>query len=369
MRARLCVLIGLAVAVLVGGGAPAGPEVRRLLYVALPGIRNYLEYGGVGVAVFDMDAGHRFVRRIPTPDSDPARRPSNVKGVCASAATGRLYVTTLTHMTCLDLVTEKVLWERAYERGCDRMSLSPDGRVIYLPSLEGPHWHVVDALSGEVIRKLVVNSKAHNTVYGADGKRVYLAGLGSPFLNVAETEGHTLTPPVGPFSAAIRPFTVNRAQTLAFVNVNDLLGFEIGDLRTGKMLHRVEVAGYQKGPVKRHGCPSHGVGLTPDEREVWVVDAFNERVHVFDATRMPPAQGPSIPLRDQPGWVTFSLRGDYAYPSTGDVIETRTRRIVTGLTDELGRAVGSEKMVEIHWRDGRPVRSGDQFGIGRRGER
>ena len=41
-----------------------------------------------------------------------------------------------------------------------------------------------------------------------------------------------------------KPFTINAAQTLCFVNVNDLLGFEVGDLKTGKMLHRVEVTGY-----------------------------------------------------------------------------------------------------------------------------
>ncbi len=158
---------------------------------------------------------------------------------------------------------------------------------------------------------------------------------------------------------------MNGRQTLCYVNVNELLGFEIGDLKTDKMLHRVEVQGFQKGPVKRHGCPSHGVGLTPDEREVWVVDAFNQRVHVFDNTVSPPKQAASIKVRDEPGWVTFSLDGRYAYPSTGDVIEVATRKIVTSLTDEKSTPVMSEKMVEIHFTDAQPVRNGDQFGLGR----
>jgi hypothetical protein len=42
--------------------------------------------------------------------------------------------------------------------------------------------------------------------------------------------------------------------------VNELLGFEVGDLKDGRMLHRVEVAGFKQGVVKRHGCPSHGIG-------------------------------------------------------------------------------------------------------------
>jgi hypothetical protein len=182
---------------------------------------------------------------------------------------------------------------------------------------------------------------------------------------VADTSHHTIVRHVGPFSAPIRPFTVNGRQTLCFVNVNELLGFEVGDLRTGKMLHRVEVQGFERGPVKRHGCPSHGIGLTPDERELWVTDAANSRMHIFDATVLPPRQLESVELRDQPGWITFRLDGQHAWPSTGDVIDVASRRIVARLTDETGAAVQSEKMVEVQFRGGEPVRTGDQFGLGR----
>src|SRR5439155_12035408 len=170
---------------------------------------------------------------------------------------------------------------------------------------------------------------------------------------------------VGPFTSNIRPFTINGSQTLCFVCVNDLLGFEAGDLAAGKMLHRVEVQGFKKGPVARHSCPSHGIGMTPNEKEIWLCDAANKRLHIFDATVMPPKQVASIELRDQPGWVTFSIDGRYAYPSTGDVIEMATRKIVAGLKDENGIDVQSEKMLEIDFKDDQPVRAGDQFGLGR----
>jgi hypothetical protein len=119
--------------------------------------------------------------------------------------------------------------------------------------------------------------------------------------------------------------------------------------------------------VKRHGCPSHGIGLTPDEKELWICDAANSRMHIFDATVMPPKQVASIKVREQPGWITFSLDGKFAYPSTGDVIDLKARKILAGLTDENGGAVHSEKMVEVHFRGREPSRTGDQFGIGRAG--
>lgn len=343
---------------------PAESKERRLLYVAAPGIRNYLEFGGAGILVFDMDKDYAFVKRIETPHSQQ-EKPDNVKGVCACAATRRLYFSTPKRLYCLDLVTEKTLWVKELPGGADRMAITPDGKWLYVPSFEGPHWNIVAADSGDVIAQVDTKSGAHNTVCSLDGARVYMAGLKSPLLTVVETTTQKTVGPVGPFSAPIRPFTVNAARTLCFVNVNGLLGFEIGDLTTGKMLHRVEVKGFEKGTVKRHGCPSHGVGLTPDEKEVWVCDAANSRMHVFDATVLPPRQVTSIPLREQPGWITFSLDGRHAYPSTGEVIDTKTKKIVTALKDEKGRDVHSEKMVEIHFREGVPVRTGDQFGVGR----
>jgi len=339
---------------------------RHFLYVAEPGIRNYVEYGGVGVLVYDMDAGHKFVKRIPTFPEVAGEKPENVKGVAASAATGRLFVATIKRVAAIDLKTEQILWNRTYEGGADRLAVSPDGKILYVPSLEGPHWHAVDSATGDVIAKVVTDSGAHNTIYGPDGRYVYLAGLKMPKLLIADARTHKVVKEVGPFGNMVRPFTINGAQTLCFVNVNDLLGFEVGDMKTGQMLHRVEVAGFAKGPVKRHGCPSHGIGLTPDEKELWLADGANERVHIFDATVMPPKQVATIKLRDQPGWVTFSLDGRYGYPSTGEVIDTRTRKILTALTDEEGRAVQSEKVVEVVMSDGRPTRTGDQFGIGRK---
>lgn len=339
---------------------------RQLLYVAAPGIRDYLEYGGHGILIFDINQGHKFVRRFPSAGVDEKGKPLNVKGICASARTGRLYVSTTRTLMCFDLASDKLLWETPYEGGCDRMAISPDGTVIYLPSLEGPHWHVVNAETGDILRKIVPNSGAHNTIIGRGGKFAYLAGLKSPILRVADIRKHQVVKEIGPFGNVVRPFTVNGDESLCYVNVNDLLGFEIGDLRSGKVLHRVEITGFEKGPVKRHGCPSHGVALTPDEREIWVADATNKRVHIFSNTSMPPKQKDSIELRDEPGWITFSIDGHFAYPSTGDVIETSTRKIVTELTDENGSAVQSEKLLEIDFLGYRPVRVGNQFGLGAR---
>jgi DNA-binding beta-propeller fold protein YncE len=275
-------------------------------------------------------------------------------------------VSTIKRMLCIDLATNALLWNREYEGGCDRMSITPDGRYIFLPTLEGPHWYVVDGSTGDILTRIVRNSGAHNTICSLDGSRAYLAGLKSPFLSVVDTATRAVVSEVGPFGNVIRPFTVNGAKDRCYVNVNDLLGFEIGDMRTGRMLQHVEVPGFKAGPVKRHGCPSHGIGLTPDERELWLCDGANSHVHVFDMTGSSPRLTHSFALRDQPGWVTFTIDGRFAIPSTGEIIDVARKRIATTLSDEQGKPVQSEKLLEIVFSDGRPTRAGDQFGIGRR---
>jgi len=343
----------------------AQSSIHHYLYVATPGVRNYLQYGGHGLLVFDMDNGFKFIKRIATAGLDKKGQPSNVKGIAVSLYTNCVYISTLQSMQCIDLLTEKLLWEKTYEAGCDRMSISPDGKTIYLPSLEGDDWKVVDAKTGNVLNRIVTHSGSHNTVYGSDGKKVYLEGLRSNLLTVVNTSDQSIASTIGPFYNHIRPFTIDAKQDRCFVNTDSLLGFEIGDLHSGKKTAHIEVKGFHTGPVKRHGCPSHGIALTPNEKEIWLADAFNESIHIFDIGKNEINQNKSIKLSDQPGWITFSIDGKFAMPSTGDIIDANTKDIIARLTDETGARVQSEKMVEIQFSEKKLFKAGDQFGIGR----
>ena len=349
---------------------PATPGMRaateqHLLYVASPGVRNYVEYGGIGVLVFDIDHGYKFLRRIPTWDVPEGSKPENVKGIAASAKTGRIYVSSLDIVIALDAVSGKKIWDKKYDGGCDRLAISPDGKVLYVPQFEGGAWHVVDAATGDVLATIPAALGSHNTIYSANGEHVYLASLHSPTLLVVDPKTRKTASDVGPFSDSIRPFTISGNNTLVFVNVNGLLGFEVGDLRTGKKLYRVEVKGFKQGPVKLHGCPSHGIALTPDEKELWMADCANNSIHVFDATVMPPKQMNSIKVRDCVGWISFSMDGRVAYSSTGEIIDAITKKVITTLEDEAGRPVESEKLLDLIIADGKVIRAGNQFGVGK----
>jgi len=347
-------------------------KMHRYLYVASPGIRDYTDQsGGHGVLVFDVEDNWKFVKRIPTGSywgGGTSGKPVNVKGFMASSITNLMYVATIRDLMCFDLKTDTLVWQISHSDEYDRGALSPDGKVIYQAPFYKDFWYVIDAFTGEEITRVNVDQEgmmSHNTIYDHDNKRAYASGTASPWLNVMDAVNRNVIRKVGPFRAAIRPFTINGPGTLAYVNLNGLLGFSIGDITTGEVLHRIEVEGYgTSGTLDRHGCPSHGIAMTADETEVWVVDGYNDYVHVYDNTQMPPVKKTSIKTVDFPGWVTFGMGSKHAYPSSGDIYDVKTKERLGRLVDDEGRDVQGEKMLEVDFIGDEPVRAGQQFGQG-----
>lgn len=363
-----------AIAFLAAVTAMAGPQAQqtqRFLYAALPGVGggNNLNYGGAGILVFDIDHGHTFVKRVPLQGTPPSSGvQESVKGIAAHAQTGRLYVSTSRRVAAYDLVSDKMVWEQTYDgRGTDRIALSPDGATLYAPELGAPKWAVADARNGALITSIDKPGTAHNTQFSDDGRRVYFEAQGNTrTVSVVDAKTRAIVNEIGPFGNVVRPFTFNGKETLLFANVNGVLGFEVADLRSGAVLHRVDVPGVTPGRSPTHGIPSHGIAMTQDETEIWVADNANNYVRIFDATVMPPALKASVKVRDEPGWITFGIDGTLAYPSTGDVVDVRTKLIVATLQDEHGANAESEKMLEIDFAGGRPVAAGEQFGKGKK---
>jgi len=336
-------------------------QLRRYLYVAVPGAENDVEYRSApGILVFDIDDEHKFVRRIPLWPASADGQVETVRGIAADVKSRRLYVTTVKRIAAIDLTTEKIAWEKTYDgHCCDRLAVSPDGTTIYAPAFGSPKWYVIRAATGDLVTTVSIAGWPRQTIYARDGRLVYLGAWESKTLSVADTATHKVVKEVGPFSGSLCPFTVNSRETLVFANVDELVGFEVGDLRTGLILDRVVVEGFQMQAAPKYECASHGIAFGPNERELWVADGVDNRLHVFDATTYPPTPSKTtIAVRAQPRWIVFGLDGRYAYPSTGDVIDAATKSIVATLEDEHRAPVQSEKLLEIDFSEGRPVNAG-----------
>jgi DNA-binding beta-propeller fold protein YncE len=355
---RWLLILGLLTSAALGA---AGQQTReqRLLYVAMPGSEDSDPDRSVRILVFDIDNAHRLIRRIalwPPARGDEAE---TVRGLAAYARTGRLYVSTTKRLAAIDLVTNTIVWEKSYESHCcEQMAVSPDGETIYAPAFGSPRWYVIRAATGELRASIGVTGWPRTTIYSRDGRYAFLGAWESSILSVSDTARHEVVRTVGPFGGAVCPFSVNARGTLAFANVDGLVGFEVGDVQTGLILDRVAAEGYDKEAAAKYECPSHGIAFTPDERELWVADGVRNRLAVFDARVYPPAALASVELSAQPRSMTFSIDGRFAYSSTGEVIDAAARKIVGGLEVTASGRVTSEHLVEIDFLDGRPIRSG-----------
>src|SRR4051794_3986414 len=138
------ILVAVCVFLAVIQSSTQAATEQHLLYVASPGVRNYTEYGGGGILVFDFDNEYKFLRRIPMWSVPEGGKPENVKGIVASAKTGIVYVTSLERTIAIDAVSGKVVWDKIFEGGCDRLAISPDGKILFIPQFEGGVWHVVN---------------------------------------------------------------------------------------------------------------------------------------------------------------------------------------------------------------------------------
>jgi DNA-binding beta-propeller fold protein YncE len=367
LAAPIAIAVGAMLARAETQGRPSTAGLERRLYVT----------DKTGISVYDIDRGHALVRKIAIPDS------GDYPGIAASPQLGRLYVTSHTRdeLIAIDLATDAIIWRRSLGAYADSMWVTPDGRRIYLPFRDDIDWKVVDAADGSVLAKIatergrnydvdpIATTGPHNTWINAAGTRVYLEVLTVPYLYVAETKTNRVIGKIGPFSKGIRPFAITDDERYAYANIDGLLGFEIAEIDrkawTGRMIHRVEaqvpasrLAEIPTPPARKpHSTPSHGLNLSPDQKEVWMVDGVYGYVYAFDVTSMPPKQIASIPMfqdakeRPHPGWITFGIDGRYVYPDGGIVIDAVTKQIAA-------RIPTSEKLIEIDFENGRPVRAG-----------
>ena len=356
---RRCVLLAalfLSVSTLAMGQA----ETKRYLYLSTPDGAQEQGRSGAGILVFDIDAGHKFVRRIDIPIFE-----EGLRGFTGNAKTHSVYYsTTNRRLGCFDLEKDEVIWERTYEAGCDRSSITLDGKKIYVPtgwwySGDDSGFLVIDAEDGSLLKRIQVGLKAHNSIVSVDGRFLYLGT--ETMLTVFDTMDEKM---INQFKNVgerfVFPFTVNSENSIAYVCLGNHVGFDVVDLKSGEVPHRVFASDE---PIAYR---THGVGLTPDETELWISDQEGQKLYIFDNTKMPPEPKGEVELsQGGHGWVCFSLDGQYTWTHTPDVFDAKTKKLVATLKDEKGNPVSSSKFIEVHFQDGKVVAMGNEFGLGR----
>jgi hypothetical protein len=321
------------------------------------------------VSVYDIDRGHRLVKTIPT-----ASNVDDVKGVAVSAATGKLYITYRTRLGvgmiyCLDVHGDVMLWNKAITPDVDRLAIHPNGRLLYVPTWEGgsaDYINVLNAESGDVVRKVYFSNRSHDTLFPLSGPlfQETKADDGSGrYLYLIDPSSYAVSR-IGPYSGILGPYTVDGMRRHAANNVAGLWGMQVADIKTGLIVS----ASIPDHPPGEPGL-LHGIGWSPDESEIWESSRYNDpHIYVWNMfDPMAPKFKERLSLRSQRGshWLTFDLKGDYAYVAPNKNSDDGTEIFDARTHVSVGLIGSSEDMIEIDFTDGKISRVGHQYGIGR----
>ena len=358
---------GFVAGALAGGAALAvgrmPPAARadvltRRLYVAING----------SMTIYDVPSWS-VLKTVSLPTADGPR------GIACHPGVGSLWIThgaangTGGSILRYDLATDTVLWDILLGTGVDQLAVTLDGSKLYVPRGEkSPSnvWNILDPLTGAIVGSQTGGAGAHNTV--ARQQHIYLGGGQSKYLYL--DNGFT----IGPLVAGVRPFTVDASESLVYTTATKKRGFQVSSITSGQVVATVSF-----GPTPstfKLQVPSHGISLSPDGSEVWVLDMPAQLVRVYTSGASPthladvtinPIKGREQPLtsidKSKDGWVLHSKLGDYVYVGdSGSVISTATRQQVT-LLSPLNN--GRHGFLEVYFDStGTPVDTSTHFGLG-----
>lgn len=281
---------------------------------------------------------------------------------CA-AETARLYVTNSadTTVSVIDPVTQKVVQVIEGIPKPHGVAVSPDGKRVYVSSESDRVLDVVDQRSGKIIKKIALSGLPHNIAVTKDGGRVLVCiksdpggldivdtvslervksipmkgGLHNVYVTpdgknavVGSPPAHILTvidlqteQPVWDmkFDTAIHPIAIERgpdgSTSRLFVQLGYFHGFVVVDFATHKELMRIELPTEPKG-FEAESLPegtSHGIGINPDGKTLWVASASTRSVFVYSLPALKLLG--SVATGVQPDWLTFSPDGKMVYVS------------------------------------------------------
>ncbi len=313
--AALCAfLLGLLCA---APAAAADAKVRQKLYVT--------NSAGDDVTVIDV-ANNKPIGRIevgPHPH-----------GIAVPAAQNFILVTIEGkkpgELVWIDPQTDRITRRMDVGPAPNQLAVTPDGKTAYVPCADG-YWDVIDVENGKILKRIFTGGRPHNTLCSPDGKRMYLAPMGSPKkVTITDTTTHEILGEI-PFSNVVRPVALTTDEKRLFAEVDGLVGIEVADVARRKMVHRVpaELTDGQGKVASR----SHGLGIRPDQKEVWECDVEHYDVHVYDITGETPKQIATIPIGTRIYWLTFSPDGKTCYVAARGanavaVVDTATKKVI-----------------------------------------
>src|SRR5262249_23736211 len=272
------------------------------------------------------------------------------------------------------------------------VNFSPDGKRVYISNEADDTLDVVDQKSGKIIKKIhlsgrpnniavtkngdrvvvaltepfgldiidtatltkkkmiPMNGRMHNTYVTPDGKYAVSGSVRHKFLNVVDLATEQTAWEI-PFDGGGRPITFDvssdGSRGRLYVELSNLDGFAVVDFAEKKEIARIKFPDDPKGygvveGRMAAGVPSHGIGVAPDGKTLWVNSHRANAVFVYSLPEIEFLGHASLPELRLPGrdpvgaipdWLTFTPDSKTVYVGNSTMnsvvaIDMRTRKVI-----------------------------------------
>ena len=314
-----------------------------------------------------------------------------------TADTVRIYVTNAAgdSVHVVDPATNKVVQVIKGIEAAHGINFSPDGARVYVSNEADNTLDVVDRKSGKFIKKVPLSGHPNNIAVTKDGGRVVVAiaeqvgaldFIDTASLSRAKTipvngrQHNVYVTPDGKYSvsgstrtgvisvvdlqseqpawelkldAGVRPMTfevgADGSTRRVFAQLSNFNGFAVVDFAARKEIEKIKLPDEPTGfgaQEQRLGSPSHGIGVAPDGKTLWVTSLSANAVFVYALPDLK-LQGhvalPELklkaftqPLGALPNWVTFTPDSKLIYVSNSGIrsvsaIDTAAMKVVANI--------------------------------------
>jgi len=309
----------------------------------------------------------------------------------AAAQTARIYVTNSAgdSIHVIDPATQTVVQQIGPIEGAHGIDFSPDGKRVYVSNEADSTLDVFDRASGKRIAKVKLSGHPNNIATTKDGSRVVVGIADDPgALDVIDTAELGVTKSIRvngrlhnvyvtpdnkyvitgsirtkvltvidlatekiawelALDEGVRPMAMEKAADGSvrriFVQLSNLNGFAVVDFATHQEVERIKLPDNGYGVQERRmDSPSHGMGVAPDNKTLWVTSIAANAVYAYSLPELKligQVPLPEIkvagkkPISAVPNWVTFTPDSRLLYISNAaarsvSVVDTHSVKLI-----------------------------------------
>jgi YVTN family beta-propeller protein len=216
----------------------------------------------------------------------------------------------------------------------NNIAVAKDGRIV-VGIARGPGaLDIVDPKTLELRATIPVNGRLHNVYVTRDSKYVITGSIPNKVMTVIDLDKEQVAWELK-LDKGVRPMAIESnpdgSPRRIFAQLSDLNGFAVVDFAARKEIARITLpktrATFETDPG-RDTSPSHGMGVSPDGRTLWVTSIPNNAVFVYSLpdiklvgeVALPALKLPGHgPIASVPNWVTFTPDSKTIYISNAAI--------------------------------------------------